>query len=458
MNLWKILLVVLTLITVFFRVICVATDEKLTRVDGISIIFLKVRKLRAGDHWKNPPLSAKKAADNCSRYDAVWCAQLIAIHNRRGWDLLRSNNPNQVLLRYTSGDSAKLGNLTEYLDYDYINSNHPEWFLLEDGSSKLESDFRNPDKRIRARTDPKHHYYNVFYLDIGNKGFQQWAADYLVSLAKGELEKLKYSYDGIGMDNVRLTQLEKVLTKRYPNWKYAGKGKEYNQAYLDYLSVVHKALKNNGLILVVNQTLDYGSDKEEGDWQRLFECVDGVMDEGTLRSSETSYWHGQRWLNSIERHEEVIRRGLIDWWLAYPRVKKDGELTKADRAYEDFLYTYCSWLLVKEKGKSFYHSSKGVMGYKNPNIPWYDEYDLSIGKPVGSRYRMGQCWARDYQGAKIVVNPTRKMQVVKMESSGKVHLNWITGELTNEVTIPAQSGVIMLPTVYENPKLLNPKP
>jgi hypothetical protein len=396
-----------------------------------------------------PALSGKEAVDNCSRYDAIWCAQLLAIYNKDAWNLIRRDNPSQILLRYTSGDSIKPGNLTEFMDYEYINKNHPEWFLLKDNSSKLESDFRNPDKRIRDNTDPNSPYYNVFCLDVGNKGFQQWAADYLVKLAQGNLEQLEYSYTGIGMDNVRLTQLEKILTKMYPSWKYANRGEAYNRAYLDYLSIVHEALKKNGFILVVNQTLDYGSAAEQDDWQRLFQCVDGAMDEGALRSSQTSYWHTERWLKSIERHEEIIRKGLIDWWVAYPRVKEEGKLTKTDRAYEDFLYTYCSWLLVKQKGKSFYCASKGVMGYNNPNVPWYDEYDLAIGEPVSGRYKVGSCWGRDYQAAKVFVNPTQEKQVVKIESSGKLYLNWTTRQLGNEVTIPAQSGSIILPTVYD---------
>jgi hypothetical protein len=84
--------------------------------------------------------------------------------------------------------------------------------------------------------------------------------------------------------------------------------------------------------------------------------------------------------------------------VAYPRTKEAAVQSKTDRSYQDFMYTYCSWLLAYKKGQSYYHASRDVMGYANPVVPWYDKYDLTIGQPAGGRYRLKECWAREYAG------------------------------------------------------------
>jgi hypothetical protein len=415
-------------------------------VGGISTTFIKMRELRTGDHWKTPMLPVEQTVANCSRYDAIWCAQLVVKYHQPAWTVLCKNKkPGQFYLRYVSGDSVKPNSTFEYLDYEYVDKYHPEWFLLKHHHAGSDVRSADPEERMRWSTDPNDRYYNSFYLDIGNREFQKWAAQYLLDLARGQMDGSAVPYDGIGMDNVRLTQLEKVLTKIYPDWKYANRGDEYNRAYLEYLEVVHNTLKANGFVLVVNQTLDYGSNVEEEDWQRLYQCVDGAMDEKAMSASETVYWHDERWLTSIKRHEEIINKGLIDWWVAYPRTKEAAVQSKTDRSYQDFMYTYCSWLLVYKKGQSYYHASRDVMGYANPVVPWYEEYDLPLGKPRSARYSQGQCWLRDYENAKIIVNPTGKSEKVVVDKD-KYWLDWVSKVKVSEVEIPPKSGIILLPT------------
>jgi hypothetical protein len=131
--------------------------------------------------------------------------------------------------------------------------------------------------------------------------------------------------------------------------------------------------------------------------------------------------------------------------VAYPRTKEAAVQSKTDRSYQDFMYTYCSWLLVYKKGQSYYHASRDVMGYANPVVPWYEEYDLPLGKPRSARYSQGQCWLRDYENAKIIVNPTGKSEKVVVDKD-KYWLDWVSKVKVSEVEIPPKSGIILLPT------------
>lgn len=414
------------------------------RTSGISTTFLKKRELMAGDSWSSKPLNVAAAAQNLEKYDAIWCSQLIAEHNRPSWKWLRENRADKLMFHTVSGNSTRPRVDNSYV-YNYINNNHPEWFLLQDTEDPKKADAKNPDNRIRWNpTDKDHTYYNRFFFDVGNEQLQRWIAKYLSErLAMGVGDNTEFAYDGIAMDNVLLGVWHKSISRRCPNWTYAGKKREWNKAYFDYLKVVKKKLNEKGFILVVNQTLDYSSNKDGKDWDRLAEGVNGMTDEKALGYSE-HYLADDKWLASIERHEWILDKGLVDWWVCYPR--KDGE-----KAYEEFLYTYCSWLLVKRPEKSFYYATRGVRGYGNPVVPWYKEYDLPIGESTTKRYKIGDCWARNYQNAAIiVVNPTRQAQQINFCNNGEIFVDHATNKMfSGPISLPPQSGRIFLRTTDE---------
>ena len=106
---------------------------------------------------------------------------------------------------------------------------------------------------------------------------------------------------------------------------------------------------------------------------------------------------------------------------------------------------YCTFLLTKTPGKSFFYASEGISGYENPEPGWYEEYDLPIGKPLSTRYQQGNCWVRDYTNAKIVVNPTEKVQRVIIDRN-RYWLDWATKRAVTELMLPPKTGRILLPT------------
>jgi hypothetical protein len=408
--------------------------------NGISVTFLKKHELMAGDSWSSKPLSPANVINNLSKYDAIWCAQLVSQYNRPVWYFLRHNRPDQIMLYYISGNTARETELNTYLNYDYINTHHPEWFLLNDTKDMQKADVKKYENRIRWEpNDEKSPYYNRFFIDVGNKDFQNWAAEEIVKRVSGKQDNLTYGYDGLAMDNVSLVALERLLTKRHPNWKYAGNPEGWVNAYFEYLKVVHEALVAGGYILVVNHTTDYSSNRDGNDWEKIMQISDGLMDEDSL-GAPGDVLKGSKWLWTVKHHEDTLARGLSDWWVCRP--VEDERM-----GHEQFLYTYCTFLLTKKSGKSFYCASRGASGYDNTKVPWYEEYDLPIGNPKSARYSQDQCWLRDYENAKIIVNPTEQTQKITV-SQDKYWYSPTDNKAVSRLELKPGTGRILLPTPY----------
>ncbi len=444
---WKKSLFVVAAITVLAGCWKASASKESKRPSGkgISCVFLKTSELMTKPNWRSTPLGVQKAREKIGRYDAFWCAQLIPHYNRPVWQFLRRNRPDQIMLFYLSSSStkgtAKTG-VQIHLDYDFINNNHREWFLLKDARNVTPQDYKDEDKRIRwASSDRSASDYTRFYVDVPNKDFQQWAASKVLDIVSGKKQGLTYAYDGLAMDNVYVgARLHERFRYKYPRWKYANDLKSWQKGFGDYLKTIKKVLNRHGYILVVNHN-PVGRDRSKSQevWDILYESVDGILTEQALRRGwdASSYFAGDRWLAAMSRHEEVLEKGLINWWSCRPPET-------GGRAYDLFSYTYCSWLLIKRSGKSFYSAMPAV---GSQDVLWYDEYDLLIGAPSSSRYLQNGCWLRDYSNAKVVVNPTRRVRRVVIDS-GKPWVDFQSKKTVSELAMPPQSGRILLPTTY----------
>jgi hypothetical protein len=400
------------------------------------------------------PLSA--AVNNLNQYEAFWYAQRIANLHPQAWATLRSKYPGKLALHYVTpfsvvpnpSDSSKM----LYLDYDYIQQYHPEWFLLKDENNASSADYGNPDKRMRWNpNDPADNNYERFFLDVGNSAFQSWAVEELLKKldpVSGISTRVRYS--GIAADNVLLTVWANAKTALYPNWKYAASASRWNQAYFSYLRRLHDALKQRGYLLIANATLDYSSNSDSTDWQNLMAVVDGLMNENALAMSSTSTVWGNDmfgkdaydfWDYSLLRHEKIVENGLYDWWVFIPHKDDIG----SDEELKKFLYIYCSFLLVKDVDRSFF----GAVREKNGThiLPWYEEYALPLGGPVGLRYQRNGCWLRDYQHGKVVVNPSAVSCTISLDSQTYT-LDWRTKKAVTRVTLEPRTATILLPTGY----------
>lgn len=439
-NQRRILLIFVFLILAIFCSRCTAQkfDEALPR--GISGIFLKKVELMTRNSWSSKPLDVPAGISKLSRYDAIWGAHLLTQHNLPVWRFLRRNRPNQLMLYYCHANTTKADGENPYFDYEFISKHHPELFLLKDSRNATPRDYKDKNKRIRWHSDPKSPYYNRFFIDIADADFQDWAVGQILDMVSGKKQRLTHAYDGLAMDNVAIgLRRWGSLNKSYPNWKYRGDPEAWNISFFAFLKKIKKALNDHGFILVVNHSMDYSSDNLQRYWEAFYDCVDGIFTERELRWNASSgpYYTGKKWSAAIKRHEYILEKGLINWW--WSRPAKSGP-----RSHDEFLYTYCSWLLINKPGVSFYSATRGDRAWLSPNVAWYEEYELPIGEPVGRRYPLGQCWARKYKNAIILVNPNDRAQLIVVDE-GKQWLDWTSKQAVRNILLSSQSGRILLP-------------
>ena len=431
---------------------CMAKPPLPSTGNSIGVTFLRKHEVVKKIRMKNIPLDAEVIFHNLSLYDAVWQSQLIVWHSRPGWNLLRRRAPEKLMLRSMSSLSTlPRTSFERVFDYDYINTYHPEWFLLKDTKNLRKADPRNPDNRIRwVPNDKTSIFYDRFYIDVSNEDFQDWAVQRILTFVSGKANEfdynsrkgtnLDYPYDGLAFDNVVLRRIKFRFNKPCPNWKFADDIAGWKEAYLRYLRKVHKALAQHRYILVLNISFGWGFKRNESDLYDLMNTADGIVHEWAVGDG-TRYWSGDPWLRCIEQHEAIVNKGLIDWWACYPT--EEPELGK-----KQFLYTYCSFLLTKRPGYSLFYASSDFGKGRDLEVPWNDEYNLQIGEPTSARYLRNGCWLRNYKNAKIVVNPAEVGRKVLIDKN-KLWLDWTSKKAVHELTLAPKSGRILLPTPYK---------
>jgi len=419
------------------------TLDDLMAPKGIGSIFLFPNEL----NYNGRRLPLATAMENLLKYQAFWAAGRIAELHPEAWRTLRSEHPDRLALHYITpvmvrSDTTMAG----YLNYDYVNQHHPEWFLLKDAQNASSADYRNPSKRMRRSEDSKNLYYNSFYLDIGNPNFQDWAVEEFV----GKLDPVvgvntRVRYSGIAADMVMLRTFQEGRTALHPNWKYAAGG--WISAYFSYLGKLHDALKAKGYVLIANHTLYYVNTMDDAYWVELMDIVDGLMsEEAVLKWSPQTLMHtdrfgGTEWECSIQRHEAILNQGLYDWWQCNFIDYSDPE-----HEYQNFLYSYCSYLLIRNDQLSLFGVHRQKKGVDLD--PWYEEYTLPLGNPLGARYQQDSCWLRDYQHGKIVVNPSSSSCTLTFDDENYT-LDWRTKRTVTRLTMEPLSATILLPTGYQ---------
>ena len=131
---------------------------------GIPTTFMTRLELltRDGFSRRNPPLPAEVAVKSLPRYDAIWAAQFLPTYNRPAWRLLRQRYLHILILWYMSSDSTRVYD-NGHFDCEYIDTHHPEWFVLRDVNNPARANPRDPDNRIHwSRFAPDAPSHNRF--------------------------------------------------------------------------------------------------------------------------------------------------------------------------------------------------------------------------------------------------------------------------------------------------------
>jgi len=402
---------------------------------GIGVTFLRNNELMANA----VPLSTQKIFDKLRLYDAIWQGQDIVGVSKSAFEYLKTYAPEILVLHYITPISAQMN--TKYaMDYDFISKNHPEWFLLQDTKNLNKANGNDLNNRIRWETSPESVYYNRFYLDITNTEFQNWAVERVVRYVTGKGEGLSVGYDGVAFDNVVLSEIQVRFNKPYPNWKFKDKTDEWNQGYLSFLGKVKKSLNAIGLKVITNFSAYYELERNSADWPALRLVVDGIMHEWALgygtdaTGDPTRYWGGSKWELMMSRHEATVVAGLIDWWAVYPAGSQDLFDDQSN-------YAYCSFLLLKQPGNSFFYCTSDRGETRNASIPRLSVYDIDLGSPITKRYQKNQCWARDFKKGIVLVNPNSYTQTITLAND---YIQPGRSSHISQISLRSKTGAILI--------------
>jgi len=155
-------------------------------------------------------------------------------------------------------------------------------------------------------------------------------------------------------------------------------------------------------------------------------------------------------IKSMDQNGRWVRGDMIhiaDFVVNFELLCKYLELSETLEG-ESVLYSYCSWLLTKEQGMSFtdFQEDEQQRGYSERIQR--AAYRLPIGEPLSKQYSQNACLIRDYENAKILVNPTEESRKVIIDKN-KLWLNWTSKKTVNSLVLRGQSATILLPTPYK---------
>lgn len=108
------------------------------------------------------------------------------------------------------------------------------------------------------------------------------------------------------------------------------------------------------------------------------------------------------------------------------------------------LYAYYSYLLVADKDRQIYWSSKEG----DSSVPhyWYREYDLDLGGALGVANTNGALWTRTFTNGTLYFNPQKTDEVTQLNSPR--YTLW-GKKIEGNVSVPAHSGVLLFESLEQ---------
>ena len=358
--------------------------------------------------------------DDEYKYMIHWADSYIPNNYRQ----IRQKNCEAILLSYITPLTVGV-NQTNGFDYNYINNNHPEWFLRNASGGKVHP-------RIGAYLEESR-----YLLDIGNESFQNWAAD--------EVVRRLENYTG---GTATGTALDNIMLGLMPEFEGKYTQTQWADIWERYLRKIKSKLNSNGYILVGNLGADFKNEKFIPQTDRILNNLDGYMNEGFLSGGSIDWSYRNmsenEWLAEVTNtlwaadHKGKIPF-LVSWSYKLPE--------------EDLVYLYGSFLLVGNQ-KTYFSGSEsdsreliyqGVhysdfFGYLLDGSKWYSLWDYDLGDPEGLMYKEYGLYQRNYTKARIIVNPSENTLSMPLEGTYYT----IGGRAVSSLTLAPKTAEILL--------------
>lgn len=292
--------------------------------------------------------------------------------------------------------------------FQYADTNHPEWFLLDTNENRLEYTG----------------YPDHWQMDIGNTEYQQQWANQV-----GE-ELVTNDWDGVLMDNAIYTldtYHENVFPKNYET------NTEFQLAYKSMLTTINTRLKADNKIGIANIT---NTRLYPGVWESYMQHLDGGLDEWWLVFSNGNYLSDYT-EGFVPQINEVVTN----------EVENKITLVQPHSSTSDnqgFYYAFASYWLVND-GNTYFSEQEVTDAYNEPS-PWREEYTWNFGKADDTYFQVESgVYRRNFSHAIVLVNANE---------TGAVEVNLdapYLNEMGEEVTSILLNGLngSVLRKVYE---------
>jgi chitodextrinase len=319
---------------------------------------------------------------------------------------IKAANPNTKVLVYKN--AAFAGNDCQYtsrrssMSYCYVQANHPDWFLTQNGQPFATCDFSW-----------------LYWMDIGNANYQaQWASS-MAADAKAD------GFDGVFIDDVNTHPghcMDGLLQKYTDD--------QYGQAMNSFIASVGASLKSQGLLSVGNVSADPWSSSQESIALQMTPNLTALFREHFMHWNATSVglFSDAIWTSVMQQLDDV---GKVGNYLA--NTYSSATDTQAMR------YGRASFLLGwnGNSASAFqYHVDAQVDSY---NAEW----TADVGTPLAARYQVGTAWRRDFTAGTVVVNPSSTQTATV--SLGGNYIN-SSGATVSSVTLGPTSAQILKST------------
>ena len=301
-------------------------------------------------------------------------------------DLVKSTSVDGPILQYVEFETIqdpgacdaepKLNQVTDQTgDFCRISQDHPDWFLLDKNGGRIKV------------TDSNNTWY---VMDPGNPS---WRNFFLKRVSEFKSDP---NWDGVFLDNVPVTLASREddgnLPAAYPD------DVSYQDAVQGFLQFLHKGFfQPNHKLLFANFVSRRGSTN----WIEQLKYVDGAMFEGWAIDWPDGFRPAEVWEEQMRAAEQTQQEGK-NIILVSQGKKEDAPLQN---------FAFASYLLINQGMAAFRYASSSH--YRE--IWLYDNYGVSLGDPLGLRYKIGDEWRRDFTNGYITVNPVTHVAEIKIK-------------------------------------------
>jgi hypothetical protein len=301
----------------------------------------------------------------------------------------------------------------------WILDKHPDW-LLHDAEG-------NPLVSAKGTLSNAGEYWG----DPGNSEYQEWFAGKI----NKAMEQSGNIWDGVLLDQF-FGKIENYTgyAGTNPQTRYKT-NTEYQSAQLSFLKRLSELVR-----VPVIANLDGAASLE---YPQFF-----VQVGKTAGGIETEIYPFE---NSDENDSSLLPsdslKGLIDGINQLPKnkyVKIASKPGGMEGNTPRTLYAYYSYLLVADKDRQIYWSSKEG----DSSVPhyWYKEYDLDLGDAKGSADTSGTLWTRTFTNGTLYFNPQRNDESTRLSSPR--YTLW-GKKIEGTVSVPAHSGILLFDSLEQ---------